>query len=176
MMRIGILSDTHNQRDRTQRALKLLTSHGASTLIHCGDFVKASMLELLAGLPCYFVFGNNDADSMADLRSVAKTVGAVCLDWGGVVTLDGKRLAITHGHLKSEMRSLLAQHPDYLLSGHSHRMSDQVSGPTRHINPGAMHRARQFTVGLLDLPTDELRFLEVPAMSADGAAMRKSAP
>lgn len=175
-MRIGILSDTHNQLDRTQRALKLLTSHGASTLIHCGDFVKASMLELLAGLPCYFVFGNNDSESIPDLLSAAKNIGAQCLEWGGVVTIDGKRFAITHGHLKSEVRSLLALQPDYLLSGHSHRLSDYVSGPTRRINPGAMHRARQFTVALLDLPTDELRFLEVPAMSTDGAAMRKSVP
>lgn len=175
-MRIGILSDTHNQRDRTLRALDSLKSHGAELLIHCGDFVDAAILELLAGLPCYFVFGNNDSDAISELRSAAKSTGAICLDWGGVATIEGKRLAITHGHLRSEVRSLLAQEPDYLLSGHSHRMSNSFHGPTRRINPGALHRAREFSVALLDLTTDELRFLDVLTMSDGGAVLRKFLP
>lgn len=174
-MRIGILSDTHNQRGRTRCALDLLKCHGAESLIHCGDFVNASMLELLAGWPSVFVFGNNDSESIPELRSVAQTIGAECLEWGGALTVDGKRLAITHGHLNSERRRLAGERPDYLISGHSHRPADHRRDATRWINPGALHRSQHFTVALLDVTTDELRFLEVPAR-ADGAALRKSLP
>ena len=32
----------------------------------------------------------------------------------------------------------------------------------RYINPGALHRASEFTVALLDLKTDDLKWLKVP--------------
>ncbi len=162
-MRIGIISDTHDQTERTEQAVELLTNAGAETLFHCGDFVDAAMLELMAAKPCYFVFGNNDVDSVSFLRETAKRIGATCLEWGGTVTLAGQRVAVTHGHRKIEVRSLLAAEPEYLLSGHSHVALDTLHGATRCINPGALHRATEFTVACLDLATDELEFLEIPA-------------
>ena len=36
-MRIGILSDTHDQIARTTRAVVLLRAEGAEALVHCGD-------------------------------------------------------------------------------------------------------------------------------------------
>jgi predicted phosphodiesterase len=64
--------------------------------------------------------------------------------------------------MHTDIRRLLAAQPDYLLSGHSHIASDARTGPTRRINPGALHRAAEFTVALLDLEEDILRFLAVP--------------
>ena len=75
------------------------------------------------------------------------------------MTLAGKRLAVVHGHLHTDVRRLLASRPDYLFSGHSHVPSDTHVGPTRRINPGALYRAAKFTAALLDLERDALRFL-----------------
>ena len=36
-----------------------------------------------------------------------------------------------------------------------------MDGAIRRINPGALHRADEFTVAVLDLETGELRFLRV---------------
>ena len=36
-MRVGILSDTHDQVARTQSAITQLLAAGAEVLIHCGD-------------------------------------------------------------------------------------------------------------------------------------------
>jgi putative phosphoesterase len=160
-MRIGILSDTHDQVDRTEQALERLASAGADVFFHCGDFVEAAMLKLMSPRPCYFVFGNNDVDTAPALRETALRIGATCLDWGGSVTLAGKRIAITHGDRNSELRSLLAAEPDYLLSGHSHVALEAMHGTTRCINPGALHRAAKLTVACLDLISGELEFLEV---------------
>ncbi|MCI0458100.1 MAG: metallophosphatase family protein [Gemmataceae bacterium] len=161
-MRIGILADTHDQLKRTVAAVELLCSAEAEVLVHCGDLTGPEIVATCATLPAYFVFGNNDADNVPALRQAMADADATCLDWGGLVTLAGKRIAIVHGHLPRDLRPLLAERPDYLLSGHSHIPSDRREGPTRRINPGALHRAEQFTVALLDLAEDALQFLTIP--------------
>lgn len=157
--RIGIISDTHNQAERTRSAVELFQKEGADLLIHCGDFTNAEIVNICAVMPFYFVFGNNDCDT--DLEWAAEQAGAFCLGWGGELTVGDKRIAVTHGHLTSELRPLLESQPDYLLSGHSHMPDDSQSGVTRRINPGALFRARDYSVALLDVETDNLRFLEV---------------
>ncbi|HMP01790.1 MAG TPA: YfcE family phosphodiesterase [Gemmatales bacterium] len=167
-MLIGLLSDTHDHQARTERAVQLLVDAGAEIFIHCGDLTGPRIVHACSVRPCYFVFGNNDVWGPGDqasadtLRNAALEAGATCLDWGGIVTLDGKSLAVTHGHLASEERHLLAHRPDYLLSGHTHVRHDHRASGVRLINPGALHRASEHTVALLDLATDELRFLRVP--------------
>lgn len=156
-MRIGILSDTHDQVARTSRAVSLLIAEGAEALIHCGDYTIPEVVLECGGLPCHFVFGNNDFDQ-ADLRRAMAAVGGVCLEWGDVVTLGRWRVAVTHGDSLHEMRRLSALGPDYLLFGHSHRCSDERRGKTRWINPGALYRASEWTVAVLDLEMDELMF------------------
>src|SRR5262245_58126259 len=161
-MRLGILSDTHNQLARTRRAVELLRTAGAEVLVHCGDLTRPEVVAVCAVLPCSFVFGNNDADMVPELRQAMTAAGAVCLEWGGEVMLAGKRVAVTHGHMHTDVRRLLATRPDYLLSGHSHIATDRREGLTRRINPGALSRADKFSVALLDLETDDLQLLTVP--------------
>jgi putative phosphoesterase len=161
-MRLGILSDTHDRLDRARLAVELLREEGAEALAHCGDLTGPAMVAVCAALPCYFVFGNHDADNVPWLQKAITDLGAVCLGWGGEVTLAGKRIALVHGHLSSDVRRLLAARPDYLLSGHSHIAGDRRDGPTRRINPGALHEAAKFTVAVLDLKTDAVQFLSLP--------------
>src|SRR5262245_22074092 len=139
----------------------MLRAEGAEVLAHCGDVTGPEIVLACAALPCYFVFGNNDADNVPALQRAMTEIGAVCLGWGGEVTLAGKRVAVVHGHMHTDVRRLMAARPDYLLSGHSHFASDHRDGPTRRINPGALHQADDFTVALLDLDVDEVRFLTV---------------
>lgn len=161
-MRVGILSDTHDKLKRTLTAVQLLLDEGAEVLFHCGDLTDTDIVYACANRPTYFVFGNNDADKIPHLRRAMAEVSGHCLEWGGEVTLADKRIAVTHGHLTREVRPLLENEPNYLLSGHSHQIHDFRAGPTRRINPGALHRAASYTVAILDLSNDELRFLTVP--------------
>jgi putative phosphoesterase len=159
-MRIGILSDTHDQVERTARAVRRLMEAGAECLIHCGDLTRPDVVYELAPRPSYFVFGNNDYDE-EPLRQAAVLVGGVCLGRAGQVELAGKRVAVTHGDSLREIRRLVASKPDYLLYGHSHVPADERDGPTRWINPGALHRAASWTVAVLDLDTDTLELLTI---------------
>lgn len=154
-MLLGILSDTHDALERTRRAVALLVARGADALVHCGDFVEPEVLAACAVRPLYFVFGNND--SVSHLHTTGKFLKATCLEWGGVIELAGKRIAVAHGH----MRFRPDPPADYYLSGHSHAAHDVREGACRFINPGALYRAAEHTVALLNLKTDELEFLRV---------------
>ncbi len=159
-MKIGILADSHDQVARTSQAVLLLTAEGAEALIHCGDYTTPDVISACAGLPGYFVWGNNDFDEPG-LRRAVRVIGGTCLEWGGEVALGGRRIAVTHGDSDREIRRLLTSDPDYLVIGHWHRPTDERRGVTRWINPGALYRAAEWTVALLDLDTDDLRFLRI---------------
>ena len=74
-MRIGILSDTHDQVARTAEAVALLIAEGAEALIHCGDLTGPAVVDACAGVPGHYVFGNCDFDEDALRRAIA-AVGA----------------------------------------------------------------------------------------------------
>jgi len=160
-MLLGILSDSHDNAASMKAGIDLLRQRGAAYVIHCGDVVSAHMLDYLAGIPAAFVFGNCDWDRAA-LQRYAEQVGVQCFGKAGQVELAGRRIAFTHGDdPKLRQRILADDRPDYLLSGHTHVRADVRHGPTRLINPGALQRATEKTVALLDLAADTLEFLVV---------------
>jgi putative phosphoesterase len=160
-MLLGILSDTHDRVERTKAAVTLLVNAGAEALIHCGDITIPEVVYELASLPSYFVFGNCDFD-LDELRRSIAAIGGVCLERGGLIDLDSRRVAVTHGDSSQELAHLEASCPDYLFSGHTHMALDVRRGPTRFINPGALHRAATWTVALLDASDGRLEALQIP--------------
>lgn len=160
-MRLGILSDTHDELARTLAAVALLRREGAEALVHCGDLASPPVVAALAVLPSWFVFGNHDADVVPQLESAAAEHGVTCLGWGGIIELAGKRVGVAHGHLTTDVRQVLASRPDYLLTGHAHFPSDRSDGGVRRINPGALHRADTFTIAVLDVEEGMVRLVPV---------------
>jgi putative phosphoesterase len=163
-VKIGILSDTHGKFMTALRAVTLLQQQGVDVLIHCGDVGDEQCLDALAGVgKAYFVFGNNDFDRQG-LRSYGDTIGVQCLQTFGVVEVDGKKIAVTHGDDARIMSRLLRADSgiDYLLSGHTHVRDDQRVGTIRWINPGALYRAAIKSVAVLDVASDRLDFLSLP--------------
>ena len=160
-MRLGILSDTHDELARTHLAVSMLRDAGAETLIHCGDLASPPIVEACSVIPLWFTFGNHDSDMVPHLWKAATDYGATCLGWGGVVELSGKRIGVAHGHMTIDTRRVLSERPDYLLFGHSHFASDQTKESIRRINPGALHRSDEYTVAILDLESNQLQLLRV---------------
>lgn len=46
-MKIGILSDTHNEIENVRKAVSVFESLGIDTVIHCGDVTIPRVLEVL---------------------------------------------------------------------------------------------------------------------------------
>lgn len=159
---LGVLSDTHNHADAAAAGIATLRAAGAQFLIHCGNVGGEAILDLLAGNPSAFVWGNTDYDR-ASLNRYAAEIG---LQGGGdfvELEIGGKKIAVTHGDNPKLIRKVTDEDAryDYLLLGHSHIPRDQRVGRLRIVNPGALHRAAKKTVALIDLSDNVVRHLVV---------------
>lgn len=160
-MKIGIISDTHNQLARVTRALELFREHGAQMILHCGDIEDAIVVEQFQGWNVHFVYGNCDWDKQELQRSI-KEIGATLHDNFGHLELEGKNLAFVHGHDIELLNDLVnSDEYDYLFHGHTHVACDRMKGKTRIINPGALHRVQVKTCLLLELPSGKTESLVV---------------
>ena len=156
---IGLLSDTHGQVDRARRAIDLLLDRGADLIIHLGDVGDELVLDQLVGVPARVVFGN--CDDERDLGAYASAQGIPVDHPGTTLPTTAGLLAVTHGHLPEVMRGLIDQEPRFLAHGHTHEVRDDTVGGVRFLNPGALQRARRYTVALLRPAEDAFTVLEV---------------
>ena len=76
-MLLGVLSDTHGRIDTMGLAVDHLRKRGAKQLIHCGDVGSVRILDLMAGIPSAFVWGNCDYDHHT-LQGHAAALGVAC--------------------------------------------------------------------------------------------------
>jgi putative phosphoesterase len=138
-MKIGILSDTHNNIKNLRAALALFEAEGISTLIHCGDLTGVEIARALEGFRVICVLGNGDVAS-GEIRATILSQhpeNYVGLDYNG--RIKGARIAATHGHMPGRVDELIhSGNYDYVFKGHSHRHQEERFGHTRLINPGAL--------------------------------------
>jgi len=166
---IGLLSDSHGRAARTARAVRLLIGRGVDHIIHLGDVGSVEVIDAMveqvddAGNltpPVHLVFGNCDWDAES-LARYARSLGIDVEHPVGRLEIDGRVIIYQHGHMAGAMDQALAEQVDYLCHGHSHRQRDERSGSTRVVNPGALFRAADYTVAILDVAADRLEFLDV---------------
>ena len=162
-MRIGIVSDTHDDLSALERALGILRHEGIDTLLHCGDLCGPAVIEALAGFDTWIARGNMDRHP--ELEPTAREViGTGRLADHHRLTLAGRSAALIHGHREGELRRVVnAAEQTYVFHGHTHRRRDDRIGPTRVINPGALGgmRWQQRSFCILDLAADEVTFVKI---------------
>lgn len=155
-MLIGIVSDTHSRYHTVANALQLLRERGVECILHCGDIEDAETVRLFEGLPTHFVFGNCDSDR-EELRQAIDSSGATLQEPFGSLELVGCKLAWIHGDDQRLFRDVeRSGFYDFLFYGHTHKAAQHVTGPTRVVNPGALHRANVKTCLVLDTGNGEL--------------------
>ena len=93
-MKVGILSDSHDDMGAIARAVAVFNAEGVLQVLHAGDIVSPFTFELFRDLhaPLGGVFGNNDGDRLL-LRE--RSAGALHVQ-PHFVTLDGLRGVIVH--------------------------------------------------------------------------------
>ena len=166
-MKIGILSDTHNNADNTRLALDTFRAREVERLIHCGDIATPEIVYLFAGWQVTFVLGNVDRDWVA-LTQAAEAIGAPRPRLSHDVALDnGTVIGVTHGADRDVFyRLLLSDRYTVVCHGHTHERLNEFR-PTynvRVINPGALGGAKSQTrsVCVLDSDTLDVEFIEFP--------------
>lgn len=164
-MKLGVLSDTHNNIPNLLKALQLFREEGIVQLMHCGDMADMLTARQMTGFDVIYVNGNMDSSAEA-INHVVWTLNPQNEIPGDVYEgmLDGVKIGATHGHLTGKLDKLIrSRRYKYVFHGHTHRQRDEMIGKTRIINPGALGGARYEprTVCIVDLDKDDVRFIPV---------------
>ena len=137
VMKIGIISDTHDNLWRLDEALPYLQQ--TEMVIHCGDLISPFMIHRLgtgiSGKPAHMVWGNNDGDKRAVSKAAEGYQGFRIHGEFAELEIGGLRIAVNH---YPEIGHSLAQSDQYDLVcyGHDHTAHDEIIGRTLLLNPG----------------------------------------
>jgi hypothetical protein len=137
-MRIGIISDTHDQHANVRKAIEVFAAQGVAYVLHAGDITGPSTVSLFAqlpGVPLIAVLGNCDTERAA-LHTAVRTAGG---QFHGRVyegNLDGRAIYMTH--VPHEIDRVVGSGKyDLVVYGHTHRQDICQVGKTLLVNPGA---------------------------------------
>lgn len=162
-MKIGLISDTHNNVHATVKAARIFIEHKVEAVLHCGDVGSPRILEELyvqfydCGVPLYVVWGNCDY-GVPELMNYPELDGLHLCGRFGLLEIGGKKIGLMHGDDHREYCSQAESGGlDYLVSGHTHVAHDQTYKTTRLLNPGSAARSRKGpeSCAVLDLDTDD---------------------
>ena len=144
-MKIGIISDTHDDLENVHKSIEIFNAEGTNYVIHAGDYVFPGVVREFQNLDAKFigVLGNNDGERLLLLKNFLDINGEV-----GEIDLDRLKFGIYHGTSK-EIKELLANSGRYdiLVCGHTHIREStivqngmQKNGKTLVLNPGTAHK------------------------------------
>lgn len=167
-MKIGVLSDTHDQADLILRAVDLFNAEGVVCVVHCGDWVAPFILQFFKGLKCPIraVFGNNDGDKFRHLLFKNK--------WGLDVEyedrfleleFDGRLIAVFHGDYPGIVDALVTCGKyDAVFHGHTHQRVNETHGKTLSLNPGSLMKVtspniKEASIAIYDTKTNHARHI-----------------
>ncbi|WP_435074496.1 metallophosphoesterase [Halorubrum sp. HHNYT27] len=144
-MRVGIVSDTHDDLAAVEAAVSLFDRKGVDAVVHCGDFVAPFSVTPfdVGGVDFYAVRGNNDGEWAVE--STVESFGTY-LGEAGVLTFggggsngEGVDVAVTHGTSGVVVDALVdCGDYDYVLHGHTHAHGVEERDGTVRVNPGGM--------------------------------------
>lgn len=151
-MKIGVVSDTHNNLQNVQRIVELFNAAQVDRIIHTGDITQAKTLDVFAELtmPLYGVFGNNDQERDSLDEAVTRH-GFTFQDPPLVLEWQERSIMVVHNPLELERH--LNEHHDLALHGHTHLYRFEKRAEQVMFNPGecAGHMAGFNAIGVLDL-------------------------
>lgn len=136
-MKIGLLSDTHDNVPEIAAAAAKLKEAGVAQVLHAGDFIAPFALKPLAdiGAPVTAVFGNNDGERLG-LAKMAASLGFTIEAKFAFREFDGLRVAMHHEPEPVEALAASGLY-DLVVYGHTHQLDlRQVAGGAWIVNPG----------------------------------------
>ncbi|MGD8831886.1 MAG: YfcE family phosphodiesterase [Pseudomonadales bacterium] len=158
-MKIGIVSDTHNNLRNVHRIVELFNAAGVERVIHTGDITQPKTLEVFAHLavPLYGVYGNNDDGEREGLESAVAAHGFIFQEPPFELVWHDRSIIVVHDPL--EFDGHLNGSHELALHGHTHlyRYEQTGAGGARQVifNPGeCAGQMKGFNaIGVLDLET-----------------------
>lgn len=163
-MKIGVLSDTHDNVSNTTHVLATCRERRIETLIHCGDLTSLEMVSHFDGFRVIYTTGNMDITTGAIKKRFRKLRDDNFVGYAFEGSLNGVPIAVTHSHIDSKVMDLVRQKRfKWIFHGHTHQRRDEVVQGARIINPGALgglgKETRSFCI--VDLVANHVEFIHV---------------
>ncbi len=129
-MRIGVLSDSHDNLDAIRVAIKLFNDLKVDRVFHAGDIVAPfSLKELFAlSMPWDVILGNNDGEREGLIRVGGDRVH----DDPFLFSIGERRLFLTHDIERAD----IPRDVDIVICGHTHRVKVEKKDDILTVNPG----------------------------------------
>jgi len=174
-MKIGVISDTHDDHQNTTLAFDEFSRQKCELVIHCGDWTLPSTLELISRLSLEYnlevtgVFGN--MDEIDDLViSNSELIRKITIPQTSMLELevDGKIIAVVHGHEEKIMKEIISGGKyNVLFTGHTHRPLTTKREFLQIINPGSVAFSESKSLGFIptvaiyDTKTNEAKIVKL---------------
>ena len=161
-MKIGIISDTHDNLPQIKKAVEIFNREKVELVLHAGDFVSPFTFLEFKNLNCPLkgVFGNNDGDKLY-LQEKFKGIGEIYPTLYET-NIDHKNIIMLH---EEKLIDALAESQKYevIIYGHTHRTDLRKIGKTLIINPGECGGwlSGKSTIALLDLENLEPKIIDL---------------
>jgi uncharacterized protein len=120
-MKIGILSDTHDNLPAIERIVERFNGEKVDLVLHAGDFVSPFTAVPLGrlGMPLVGVFGNNDGDRLYLTRRF-DGVGTIHAGYH-TFEVDGVRVVLMHEPKSIDALAASGAY-DLVVYGHTHKV------------------------------------------------------
>ena len=172
-MKICIVSDSHDNRPLLEAAVHEAKAAGAEAILHCGDVVAPSTLEVLKpfNLPAHVIHGNNTGDLyMMSLIAAKLSNQTTYYGQDAGIKLGGRRIFMVHYPHYAEAMATTGDW-DLVCCGHDHKAAirsiENMSGNTTLlVNPGTVggiKAAATWVLGDLDTMTFEINEVSASA-------------
>jgi len=160
-MRIGVISDTHGRAERTLAAVRMLESLDVERVLHCGDIGSPQIPPLLSQWRVDYVSGNVDHDTRELAAAVADSKGTFHGRFADL-EIEGVKIAVLHSDDQRRFRETIAAGDWQIVCyGHTHVADLKEENGVWVLNPGALHRTRQPSIAVIDLPEIEIHQIAV---------------
>jgi hypothetical protein len=165
-MRIGLLSDTHDNLQMVDAAVEQLNREEVGLVLHAGDYVSPFVIPRLANLksPMIGVFGNNDGDRQRLVAQFAEHGRLSLRGTFAAVAAGGMTVGLLHGDDRELLQALAGRKAfDIVIHGHTHQAEVRNLGGTLVVNPGEVcgYLTGRPTIAVLDTATRDVELISL---------------
>jgi putative phosphoesterase len=163
-MRIGLISDTHDNIDNILKAVREFNNRQVDIVLHAGDFISPISVEPFTGIKLVGVLGNNDTDIPGLTSAFSKIHGELK---GEIYEgeYDEVKLVVYHGTLALKRDFLIKSGKyDLVIYGHTHKKITHRIGRTMVVNPGTAKGwffGFYATIAIFDTTTRNIEFVNL---------------
>ncbi len=180
-MKIGIISDSHDDVTNVNRAIDIFIEKKIRSVIHAGDIISPPIIKEFKrltddGVNFFGIYGNNDGEKKG-LEAAFNFVRGNLLGDDGKFEIDGLKFCVYHGQdLRKKEKFIRSQKFDVFIYGHSHTKHSEISHGNKRdtiiLNPGSSHSQAETkyseppyfpepSIIIFDSTTKEIEFIDL---------------